>query len=229
VGFVAAWSVVEAKAMTITYDTASVALDRIPVATGRDDEFRASRSRVRLLRIPPHRFVMMDGVGTPNGRAFEPRMAGLYGTAYPLRFALKRRGVIGKVGPLEGLWWSTDAAWNLDALLADDRSSWRWTLMIALPDEATEDEIQEHIAIARTKLEPQLAASLRAAPFEEGAVAQLMHIGPYAAERPSIEKLHEQIAEAGLRPRGRHHEIYLGDPRRSAPAKLRTVLRQPVE
>lgn len=210
-------------------DTLDVARRDIPAVTDRDDEVRAPRTHIRLLEIPRHRFVMMDGVGTPNGRAFEPRMAGLYGVAYPLRFALKRRGVIGRVGPLEGLWWTTDGIWNLDLILEQDRHNWRWTFMICLPDEATDAEIEEHLAGGRMHLGPDLAGTLRVAPFEEGPVAQLMHIGPYADERPTIERLHLEIEKAGLRPRGRHHEIYLGDPRRSAPAKLRTVIRQPVE
>lgn len=100
--------------------------------------------------------------------------------------------------------------------------------MIVMPDEATDDEIDEQLATARTKVEPEVAASLRVERFEEGDVAQVLHVGPYSEERPSIERLHAGIAEAGFHPRGRHHELYLGDPRRSAPQRLRTILRQPL-
>ena len=198
--------------------------------TDRSDELRAPRRGIRLLTVPERRFVMIDGSGRPGGEVFEPRMPGLYGFAYPLRFALKRRGVVGKVGPLEGLWWTTDGRVDLDAIFGDGGGeTWRWTLMIGLPDEATEPELEEHLASARAKLDPDLAPALRVERFEEGASAQVLHVGPYANERPTIERLHAQIAEAGLRPRGRHHELYLGDPRRSAPERLRTILRQPVE
>jgi hypothetical protein len=101
--------------------------------------------------------------------------------------------------------------------------------MIALPEEATDEEIRDHLEIARLKTDPAVADLLRVEWFEEGAVAQIMHIGPYAEERPTIERLQAGIQEAGLRPHGRHHEIYLGDPRRSAPDRLRTILRQPVD
>jgi hypothetical protein len=195
----------------------------------RQDELRAPRDRIRLLEIASRRFVMIDGAGAPEGAAFEARMPGLYGTAYGLRFGLKRRGVDGKVGPLEGLWWTTDGVVDLDAIFGDgDRETWRWTLMIGLPDEATVGELEGHLVAARAKLDPGLAPSLRVESFEEGPSAQVMHVGPYAQERVTIERLHAGIAEAGLRPRGRHHEIYLGDPRRSAPERLRTILRHPV-
>jgi hypothetical protein len=194
----------------------------------REDEYRVRRDAVRLLTIPAHRFVMVDGSGPPGGEAFEARMPGLYGTAYRSRFALKRRGVVGKVGPLEGLWWHAGGATDLDAILAGDRAAWCWTLMIVLPDEATDDDIEEQLAAARGKVEPEVAPSLRVERFEEGDVAQVLHIGPYAEERSSIERLHEGIAEAGYRERGKHHELYLGDPSRSAPERLRTLLRHPI-
>ena len=196
----------------------------------RQDELKAPRSGIRLLDVPPHRFVMIDGAGPPEPAAFEARMPGLYGVAYGLRFASKARGVDGKVGPLEGLWWTTDGVTDLGAIFGGDggRETWRWTLMIALPPEATPDEIEEQLATGRGKLHPTLSPGLRTEVFSEGTCAQLMHIGPYAEERATIERLHDGIRAAGLRPVGRHHELYLGDPRRSAPERLKTILRQPV-
>jgi hypothetical protein len=156
-------------------------------------------------------------------------MPGLYTTAYDLRFALKRRGIEGRVGLLEGLYWTSDGSTDLDEILSPERGAWRWTLLIALPDEATPDELVASLARGRSKVAPEIAAGLRIETFDEGAVAQVLHLGPYAAERPTIERLHAAIAAAGLRPRGRHHELYLGDPTRSKPENLRTLLRQPVE
>jgi hypothetical protein len=141
---------------------------------------------------------------------------------------MKRRHVITKVGPLEGLWWTTDEATYLDAIFREERGSWRWTLFIALPDEAEDVEIEAALAAGRAKLRPPHAANLRVAVFDEGRAAQLLHVGPYAAERASIERLHGGVAAAGLELRGRHHEIYLGNPQTSAPERLRTILRQPV-
>ena len=194
----------------------------------RQDEFKAPKNGIRLLDIPPHAFVMIDGSGPPAASAFEARMPGLYGAAYGLRFALKARGVEGKVGPLEGLWWTTDGVTYEEALLDAARESWRWTLMIALPPEATAEEVALHLETARTRLHPSLTPGLRTEVFAEGPCAQLMHIGPYEEEGPTIDRLHAGIDAEGLHPVGRHHELYLGDPRRSAPEKLRTILRQPV-
>jgi hypothetical protein len=201
----------------------------VEIPSGRDDELRARRDRVRLLAVPSHRFVMLDGSGAPSDETFAPRLPGLYAVAYGLRFALKAREVPGRVGPLEGLWWRVDGATDLDVIFAEDQTEGRWTLLIALPDEATVDEITEHLERGRERLDASIAPTLRVERFEEGAAAQVLHAGPYADERPSIERLHAGLDDLGYRPRGRHHEIYLGDPRRSAPERLRTILRQPVE
>jgi len=172
---------------------------------------------------------MIDGDGPAGDKAFTPRMPGLYATAYGLRFALKRRGVEERVGPLEGLWWTVDGSTDLDTVFGSgDRSGWRWTLMIGLPDRATEAESAAALEAGRAKLAEPYVTNLRIEGFAEGRVAQVLHVGAYAAERPSIERLHEAIAAAGFTPAGRHHEIYLGDPRRAAPDKLKTILRQPI-
>ena len=195
----------------------------------RADELGGRPGVVRFLDIPERRFVMVDGEGPAGEAAFAPRMPGLYATAWTLRFALKRRGVVTKVGPLEGLWWTSDGTTDLDVVFgAGDRATWRWTLLIGLPDEAAGDEIDAALGSGRAKLEPPFRESLRVEPFTEGEVAQVLHLGPYAEERPTIERLHAAIAGPGLRPVGRHHEIYMGDPRRGDPAKVKTLLRQPV-
>jgi hypothetical protein len=195
----------------------------------RDDELRARHDAVRLLAIPTHRFAMIDGSGPPGDGSFAPRLPGLYAIAYGLRFALKHRGIEGRVGPLEGLWWRDDGATDLDTIFSGDQAPGRWTLMIALPEAATAEEIDEQLVRSRAKLDASVAGSLRVEAFEEGPVAQILHVGPYAAERPTIERLHEAVGSLGYRLRGRHHELYLGDPRRSAPERLRTILRHPIE
>ena len=212
--------------------SATIAPARFESPTDRDDELR-SRGIVRFLELPLRRCVMIDGDGPPEPAVFATRMPGLYTTAWSLRFALKSRGVVTRVGPLEGLWWTLDEITDLDAIFGTDRAAgredWRWTLFIALPDEASDGEVEAALSAGRAKLAPGLAPDLRIEPFAEGRVAQVLHLGPYAAERPTIERLHAAIQGAGLRPRGRHHEIYLGIPGRAAPERLRTILRQPVE
>jgi len=212
--------------------SATLASVRFESTATRDEELRSSRE-VRFLVLPPRRCVMIDGEGPPDPAVFQSRMPGLYTTAWGLRFALKRRGVVTRVGPLEGLWWTLDGTTDLDQIFGSDRTAgretWRWTLFIALPDEALDAEIEAAREAGREKLEPALAAGLRVEPFAEGRVAQVLHVGPYATERATIERLHAAIEAAGLRPRGRHHEIYLGIPGRSAPERLKTILRQPVD
>lgn len=196
----------------------------------RTAEFGGPAGVVRFLDLPSRQFVMIDGDGPPGPDAFAPRMPGLYTTAYKLRFTLKDRGIVTRVGPLEGLWWTSEEVTDLDAVFgpARDTDTWHWTLLIALPDEATAAEIETALVAARGKLEEPLRSGLRVEAFAEGRVAQLLHLGPYAEERASIERLHAAVAAAGLRLRGRHHELYLGDPRTSAPERLRTILRYPV-
>lgn len=193
-------------------------------------ELRGQPGAVRFLELPPRRCVMIDGDGPPGPAAFEPRMPGLYATAWTLRFALKARGIVTKVGPLEGLWWTADGSTDLDEIFRAEpgRGTWRWTLLIVLPDEATDAEVGAALETGRARLDDVHAPGLRVETFDEGRVAQLMHLGPYSTERASIERLHAAVADAGFALRGRHHEIYLGNPRSSAPGRLRTILRHPI-
>lgn len=204
---------------------APVVFERVTDTAG---EFRGRPGEIRFVELPSRLAVMIDGEGRPDSERFAPRMPGLYATAFGLRFALKRRGVETHVRPLEGLWWTASGENAFDTILGEERADWRWTLLIVLPDEAREAELREALGTARLKLTAPFAASLRVERFEEGRAAQVIHLGPYDRERPTIERLHSAIGAAGLRPRGRHHEIYLGDPRRSASDRLRTLIRQPV-
>jgi hypothetical protein len=172
-----------------------------------------------LLEVPERTVLMTDGRGDPNGsEPFQAAVAALFSVSYGLRFRLKQElGADRKVGPLEGLWWTEDGDFALP-----DRSAWRWTALIEQAEEATPAHVE---AMARGK---GVEIPLRLERFREGRVAQVLHIGPFADEPPTIARLHGFIAEHGLRPTGRHHEIYLSDLRRTAPERLRTILRQPV-
>jgi hypothetical protein len=176
--------------------------------------------------VPELPFLMIDGTGDPDtSPEYAAALHALYAVAYGVRFALKQapEAVDAPVLPLEGLWWVPDMA------LFDvaDKSAWHWTLLIPQADVVTPDRVAGAAEAAARK---GVAAvdRVRLERFAEGRCAQVMHRGPYAAEGPAIAALHRFVHAQGYRLAGKHHEIYLGDPRRSAPERLRTILRQPV-
>ncbi|QYF75499.1 GyrI-like domain-containing protein [Cryobacterium sp. PAMC25264] len=181
--------------------------------------------------VPPQRFLAVDGHGDPNtSPAYTEAVEALYAVAYTVKFASKRAGRDLVVGPLEGLWYADDAS----VFSARDKDAWSWTMLISQPDWVSDAHIGEAIAAARakaaTKKKPLPALDrLRVEALDEGLCEQVLHVGSYDDETPVLARLHgEVLPAAGMRERGRHHEVYLGDPRRVAPDKLRTVLRQPV-
>lgn len=180
-----------------------------------------------IVEVPELSFLMIDGQGDPNSApAYSEAIEALYTLSYTAKFALKRSpaGLDFAVMPLEGLWWTPDMA----SFSTAKKSAWQWTTMIMQPEQVTEEVFAQALESARSK--KQLAAfdRLRLESFAEGLSAQLMYVGPYAEEGPTIERLHAFIAEQGYELAGRHHEIYLGDPRRCAPEKLKTIIRQPM-
>ena len=188
------------------------------------------KDRCVIVEVPDLAFLMVDGRGDPGAsEAFEAAVQALYSAAYTLKFSLKKTDPERdfKVAPLEGLWWTDEAAPTMDDLQRD-RDAWNWTMMIAVPDAVTADEVTAAAGAAARKRELTAAPLIRLERLEEGLAAQIMHIGPYADEAPTIERLHEFVAAQGYELRGRHHEIYLGDPRRTAPARLKTVVRHAV-
>ena len=193
----------------------------------REDLYHAPRKPV-LVDVPPMTFLMIDGSGAPGSPAFSEAIEALYATAYALKFRMKKEtGLDHAVMPLEGLWWNRDGEWDERAFRERDR--WGWTLMIMQPDLVTSDLVRR--TVERLRSSDKGGASLdrpRVERFEEGQAVQMLHVGPYAAEPATVELMHAFMREGGLEPSGKHHEIYLGDPRRSAPEQLRTILRQPV-
>ncbi len=185
-----------------------------------------------LVDVPEVGYLVVDGRGAPEETATQPTtefqqsFQTLYPVVYTLHFSLKKQGIEMPILPLEALWWTGDDQ-SFDMTVPPER--WSWRTMIAVSDDVTADMVAEALAAARAKKPGSAPAALRFERWGEGRAAQIMHIGPYSEERPTIERLHGFIADQGLRPRGAHHEIYLGDPRNSDPAKLKTVLRQPVE
>ena len=178
-----------------------------------------------IVEVPAFRFLMVDGRGDPNtSQDFQAAIQALFALSYGVHFDLKKSGVDSRVRPLEALWWATS---NHD-IMRVDMAAWRWTAMIMQPDELTPSRLEKVREEAQRKKPNATLGKVRLETFEEGMAAQVMHIGPYEAEKPTIEKLRAFIEDEGYRSRGRHHEIYLGDPRRAAPDKLKTIIRQPI-
>ncbi len=189
-------------------------------------ELYTARRKPGIVDVPELKFLMIDGHGDPNTSAdYGHAIEALYSVAYTLKFTLKKDGSLDfPVMPLEGLWWANEP----DAFVHGRKASWNWTAMLLQPDVVTDELVAGAIGAASHKRSLPAAALLRLESFTEGLCAQLLHVGPYADEGPSITCLHDFIAAGGYIRRGKHHEIYLGDPRRSAPDRLRTIVRQPV-
>ncbi len=179
------------------------------------------------VEVPAMQFVMIDGKGDPNtADAYRDAVQWLYSVSYTLKFASKttlKRDYT--VPPLEGLWWAED----MDTFLTREKDKWSWTMMIMAPDWIDRSMFDEAVEKATAKVGAQPPPSLRLESFEEGLSVQIMHVGSYDDEGPTLARLHgEYLPAHGLTETGHHHEIYIGDPRKSAPEKLKTVLRQPV-
>lgn len=180
-----------------------------------------------IVEVPPLNFLMLDGAGDPNtAEEYQQAMEALYGLSYTLKFMLKPRAEFPAftIMPLEGLWWAED----MEVFTQEDKDSWLWTMMIAQPDFITTEMISEAGEILRKKKEVPSLDLLRLDRYEEGTSAQILYLGAYADEAPTIKAMHEFIEAEGYRLRGKHHEIYLSDPRRVPPERLKTIIRQPV-
>lgn len=192
------------------------------------DAYRARRGQFRALIVPPTRYLMVDGHGDPNtDPCYAAALAALYPVAYALKFASKESGHDYVVPPLEGLWWAEHMASFTDAR---DKTVWDWTMMLAVPDWLGDQDVTAAVAAVRAnKTPPARLDDLHVRGLDEGLCVQTLHIGPFDAEGAVLEEMHSGFIPAqGLQMTGRHHEIYLSDPRRAAPEKLRTILRQPV-
>lgn len=187
-------------------------------------EFFTAKGEFSLVTLPRVNYLMIDGAGAPESVEFTSALELLYPVAYTLKFQQKALGADFGVPPLEGLWWADDPT----AFAENRREEWKWTLMVMVPDSINQSDLE--FAKAEVLRKKRLDASaIRLEPFEEGLCVQVMHLGPYSNEGPVLEQLHSIfMPEHNLTFNGHHHEIYLSDARRVEPAKLRTILRQPV-
>lgn len=193
------------------------------------DSYRARQGEFRIVEVPEMSYLMIDGHGDPNTTpAFGEAIEALYPVAYKLKFSSKRD--LGRdyvVPPLEGLWWADD----MDSFtVARDKSRWEWTLMLMVPEWIDSAMFGAAVDEVRAKTEPARLDEIRLEPLTEGLCVQTLHVGSFDDEAPVLARMHDEfIPQQGLRMTGKHHEIYLSDPRRAAPAKLKTVLRHPVK
>lgn len=190
------------------------------------DGYRARRGQFRTVDLPPSRYLAIDGSGDPNtSQRYQHALETLYPVAYAAKFASKAAGRDYVVPPLEGLWWADDMA---SFTTARDKSRWHWTMLILLPEWIDDAAVTAAVAKAAAK-EPPLLADLRVEELSEGRCVQTLHVGSFDDEAPVLARMHDEVIPGlGLRMTGRHHEIYLSDARRTAPERLRTILRQPV-
>ncbi len=189
--------------------------------------YYSPREKPEIVNVPELTYLAYTGRGEPGGEAYSEALGALYATAYTLKFASKKKGRDFTVMTLEGLWWWDDPGIiNLED--APSRDTWNWTSMILVPDFITAamfEEVKPDLiekkgrAVEKVKLER----------IHEGLSAQMLHVGPFSDEPRSQKILHGFVAENGYRLRGRHHEIYMSDPRRTPQEKWKTILRHPIE
>jgi hypothetical protein len=179
------------------------------------------------VEVPVMNFLMADGEGNPNiSQQFKDAVEALYSLSYTLKFIVKKGSTAIDYGvmPLEGLWWADD----MEVFTAGDKSKWKWTMMIMQPKYVTRNLVQSAAEEVKKKKDIAALSSVRFEAFSEGAAAQIMHVGPFSEEGPTIQRVHEFIARSGCKRSGKHHEIYLSDIRKADPKNWKTVIRQPM-
>jgi hypothetical protein len=190
--------------------------------------YQPSAGKFSVIDVPEMNFLMVDGQGDPQAsREYQEATEALYAAAFQLKSTVGGRDpeIYSLVPPLEGLWWAE----NMEAFTTDDREAWLWTAMIVLPDDVSQELFQECVQGVKQRKDLPGLARMRLERYHEGLSVQILHIGPYADLGPMVEKLHAFAKEKDYRLRGKHHEIYLNDPQTTAPEKLKTIIRQPVE
>ncbi len=202
-------------------------MDKLDLKKELKEYYNPSPKEVSVATVPELRFIMTDGEGDPNrSEAFQSAVEALMSVSYTLKFMVKKgaAGIDYGVMPLEGLWWADDMA----AFNVEDKSNWKWTLMVMQPEFVTPELYEKAVSEVRKKKSDAVLPALRFESYEEGLSVQIMHIGPFSEEGPTVARLHRYIDENGYMPSGKHHEIYLSDIRKAAPEKWKTVVRQPM-
>ena len=178
-----------------------------------------------LLEVPPMNFLMLDGKGDPNtSLEYQQAIDALYTMSYGIKFALKSEGYDHIVPPLEGLWWME----NMDEFTLENKYRWEWTMMIMQPEWVTTEWVEKVRKDAKKKKSNVSLSEVRFEVFNEGFAVQILYIGEFDKEAPTIAEMHKFITTNGYQTYGKHHEVYLSDIRKTSPDKLQTILRQPI-
>lgn len=202
-------------------------MEKIDVKRELKHLYQPSAKEIVQVDVLAFEFLMIDGRGDPNtSDAYAAAVEALFSVSYTAKFMVKKgaQGIDYSVMPLEGLWWADD----MSAFTSNDRSQWKWTMMIMQPDFVGASVIDAAISEVKRKKALPMLDHLRFETFKEGLCAQVLHVGPYSGEGPTIQRLHEFI-EAKSKLRGKHHEIYLTDIRRADPSRWKTIIRQPMD
>jgi hypothetical protein len=202
-------------------------MEKIDYKTELKQLYQASSKEVVQVEVPPLNYLMVDGQGDPNtAQSYKDAVEALFSVSYTLKFMVKKgpTALDYAVMPLEGLWWADDMA----HFGTGNKSQWKWTAMVMQPPFITPALVDSAMADVHKKKNPVALKKLRMETFAEGMCAQVLHIGPFSEEGPAIEKVHQFIRARGAL-RGKHHEIYLSDIRRTVPEKWKTIIRQPMQ
>lgn len=187
--------------------------------------YAPSAKEISTVKVPRLNFLSIDGKGDPNtSQEYKKALEALFSVAFKIKFTAKKE--LGKdyaVMPLEGLWWAKD----MSKFSLDDKSSWLWKALIMQPDFITQKIFQKAVDEVKAKKNLQGLEKIKLETLDEGLSAQILYIGPFSGEKPTIQRIYDFIQEQGGSLTQKHHEIYLSDPRKTAPAKLKTIIRQP--
>ncbi len=183
-----------------------------------------------IIEIPDMWFFMVDGTGYPGDNPlYQEAMQLLYGVSYTLKMSvMKPAGNDYVVLPIEGLWWADDMNVFTEEFI-ERKDEWKWTSMIRIPDFVTKEQIEHALILFEEKKNPGNFHKIRYELYREGTVVQVLHLGPFSEEGPIIANMHQFALDSGYVLHNKHHEIYLSDPRRTKPEKLRTIIRQPIK
>jgi hypothetical protein len=200
-------------------------MDKVDLKKELKNLYNPSSKEVTDVDVTAMNFLLVDGEGAPTSPQYGAAIEALFSVSYTLKFIVKKnKGVDYAVMPLEGLWWVDD----MTMFSADRKDEWKWTAMIMQPKYVSDEDFK--MAVEQVKKKKNLVAlpKVRFESFKEGPAAQIMYVGPFSAEGPTIAKIHTHIKSSGHALNGKHHEIYLNNPATTAPEKLKTVLRQPM-
>jgi len=201
------------------------AAEKLDLYKKHKDEYVAGKQPV-LVKVGPAKYLTIEGTGGPAGEVFQAKLAATYGVAFTIKMTRKFAGKGDyKVCHLEGLWWAGHKGGDFMSI---PRERWRWKLMLRVPDVITERDLTAAKQALREKGKPPDFEQVRLERITEGRCVQMLHVGPYSDEPGTLARIAEFAQAEGLKLHGLHHEIYLSDPRRVPPQRLRTILRHPV-